>query len=156
MNHLQYRAILDSVSFQKSYGESKLYPMFPRYNLLKEMIKDRDEDGSGTVDFEVWNRLSDTKKSKSWIGRNLLFWWRGKQLMLRGMMILKKPFVFSIETNRGQWQLPSWNTWWTISEKPFVFSTPKMMGKTTSSGLKIKRWFFSRVIWVDERYDQPG
>ena len=28
------------VPFQKSYGESKLYPMFPRYNLLKEMIKE--------------------------------------------------------------------------------------------------------------------
>ena len=25
---------------QKSYGESKLYPMFPRYSLLKEMIKE--------------------------------------------------------------------------------------------------------------------
>ena len=26
--------------FQNEYGASKLYPMFPRYNILKDMIKD--------------------------------------------------------------------------------------------------------------------
>ena len=35
-----YSLVSFNVSFQKSYGESKLYPMFPRYNLLKEMIKE--------------------------------------------------------------------------------------------------------------------
>ena len=28
------------VIFQNDYGDSKLYPMFPRYNILKDMIKD--------------------------------------------------------------------------------------------------------------------
>ena len=31
---------------------------------LKEMIKDMDEDGSGTVDFEVYNRISTMKNYK--------------------------------------------------------------------------------------------
>ena len=28
------------LAFQNQYSDSKLYPMFPRYNLLKDMIKE--------------------------------------------------------------------------------------------------------------------